>query len=70
MGTLIHINYPNICNKDNIKVIEVLQELYKNLDRRMNLKTAYIIQLKEEEELSLQDYFMEILLRLEKYLIL
>ncbi|MDU7949918.1 MAG: FAD-binding oxidoreductase [Clostridium sp.] len=40
MGTLIHINYPNICNKDNIKVIEVLQELYKNLDRRMNLKTA------------------------------
>ena len=40
MGTLIHINYPNICNKDNIKVIEVLQNLYKNLDRRINLKTA------------------------------
>ncbi|WP_195264912.1 FAD-binding oxidoreductase [Clostridium sp. 1001275B_160808_H3] len=40
MGTLININYPNITNEDNIKVIEVLQELYKNLDRRMNLKTA------------------------------
>ncbi|MBS5307448.1 FAD-binding oxidoreductase [Clostridium tertium] len=40
MGTLIYINYPNISNEDNIKVIEVLQELYKNLDRRMNLKTA------------------------------
>ncbi|MBS5885239.1 FAD-binding oxidoreductase [Clostridium sp.] len=40
MGTLIYINYPNISNEDNIKVIEVLQEVYKNLDRRMNLKTA------------------------------
>lgn len=40
MGTLIYINYPNISTEDNIKVIEVLQNLYKNLDRRINLKTA------------------------------
>ncbi|WP_411170274.1 FAD-binding protein [Clostridium sp. MB05] len=40
MGTLININYPNISNKDNIKVVEVLQHLYKSLDRRINLKTA------------------------------
>lgn len=40
MGTLIYINYPNISDEDNIKVIEVLQNLYKNLDRRINLKTA------------------------------
>ncbi len=40
MGTLIYMNYPNISAEDNIKVIEVLQNLYKNLDRRINLKTA------------------------------
>lgn len=40
MGTLIYINYSDITKEDNIKVIEILQELYKDLDRRMNLKTA------------------------------
>lgn len=40
MGTLIYINYSDITKEDNIKVIEILQELYEDLDRRMNLKTA------------------------------
>ncbi len=40
MGSLIYINYPN-ANSDTIsKVIMELQNLYKVLDRRMNLKTA------------------------------
>ena len=40
MGTLIYINYPNITKENNIRVILCLQELYKDLDRKMNLKTA------------------------------
>lgn len=40
MGTLININYPNVSIEDNIKIIEALQNLYRTLDRRMNLKTA------------------------------
>lgn len=40
MGTLIYINYPSISKEDNIEIILSLQELYKVLDRKMNLKTA------------------------------
>lgn len=39
-GTLININFPSISEEDNIKVIQTLQEIYKDLDRKMNLKTA------------------------------
>ena len=39
-GTLIYINYPSLNNENIIKVILKLQQLYKNLDRRINLKTV------------------------------
>lgn len=39
-GSLIFINYPNASNETILEVILKLQELFKNLDRRMNLKTA------------------------------
>lgn len=39
-GTLIYINYPNITDEKIVEVISELQKLYKNLDRRMNLKTS------------------------------
>ena len=39
-GSLIYINYPNIDNEKIVEVISTLQNLYKNLDRRMNLKTS------------------------------
>lgn len=40
MGALININFPNLSREDIIKVIQMVQELYINLDRKMNLKTA------------------------------
>lgn len=40
MGSLIYINYPNASNDTIIKVIIELQKLFKDLDRKMNLKTA------------------------------
>lgn len=40
MGSLIYINYPNANNETILKVILNLQEMFKSLDRRMNLKTA------------------------------
>lgn len=40
MGSLIYINYPNANNDTIIKVIIELQKLFKDLDRKMNLKTA------------------------------
>lgn len=40
MGSLIYINYPKANTETIIEVILKLQELFKNLDRRMNLKTA------------------------------
>ena len=39
-GSLIFINYPNASNETILEVILKLQEIFKNLDRRMNLKTA------------------------------
>lgn len=39
-GTLIYINYPNVSEEEIIEIINELQKLYKNLDRRMNLKTS------------------------------
>ena len=39
-GTLIRLNYKDIKEETAIKVIDTLQNIYKNLDERMNLKTA------------------------------
>ena len=39
-GTLIRLNYKNIKEDTAIKVINTLQNIYKNLDEKMNLKTA------------------------------
>jgi FAD binding domain/Berberine and berberine like len=39
-GTLIRMNYKNVKEDTAIKVIDTLQNIYKNLDERMNLKTA------------------------------
>ncbi|NLZ34532.1 FAD-binding oxidoreductase [Clostridium isatidis] len=40
MGTLIRINYKNINEEDAVKILENLQNLYRNLDYKMNLKTS------------------------------
>lgn len=40
MGTLINVNYPNVEKSVILEVILKLQDLFKNLDRRMNFKTA------------------------------
>ncbi|MGG7076548.1 FAD-binding oxidoreductase [Clostridium sardiniense] len=40
MATLISIEYPHIDIEKNIDLIETLQNTYKTLDRRMNLKTG------------------------------
>lgn len=39
-GSLIYINYPNATTENIYKVMMELQNLFKDLDRRMNLKTA------------------------------
>jgi FAD binding domain/Berberine and berberine like len=39
-GTLIRINNKNISEEVAVKLVKTLQELYKSLDIRMNLKTA------------------------------
>lgn len=39
-GTLISIEYENISKEENIKLINIWQELFKNLDSRMNMKMA------------------------------
>ncbi|EJT5922752.1 FAD-binding oxidoreductase [Clostridium perfringens] len=40
MATLIDIDYPNAEKEELVYVIRTLQKKFKNLDRRMNLKTA------------------------------
>lgn len=40
MATLINIDFNNIDIEEKINIIEELQNTYKTLDRRMNLKTA------------------------------
>jgi len=40
MGTLIRINYKNINEEDAVKILENLQNLYRDLDYKMNLKTS------------------------------
>ena len=40
MATLIDIDYPNSEKEELVYVIRTLQKKFKNLDRRMNLKTA------------------------------
>lgn len=39
-GTLIRLNYKNISKDIAIKTLNVLQELYEDLDNRINIKTA------------------------------
>lgn len=39
-GTLITIDYPNISLDDNIKVIQLCQREFKNMDRRINMKIS------------------------------
>lgn len=39
-GSSIYINYPNASNETILEVIVKLQELFEDLDRKMNLKTA------------------------------
>lgn len=39
-GTLIRLNYKNISNGMAVKTLKVLQDLYKDLDVRVNIKTV------------------------------
>ena len=39
-GSLIYVNYPNVSDDTILNIIIELQNLYKVLDRKMNLKTA------------------------------